>query len=124
MLYRKLRIGGDPTGINVGIAGGFLARLIGLMFRKIREDEALLIPDCSSIHTFFMLSPIDAVFLDPQYRVLRTVPGLKPWRAAAQAGSAMVLELPGGAAANLGINTGDTIELEERKTDEDQQDNV
>jgi uncharacterized protein len=119
MLIKKLRIGGDPTGINVSVAEGFLSRLTGFMLSIVEDDEALLLPDCAGIHTFFMFSTIDVIFLDAGFKVLKVVPGLKPWRAAAHAGAGMVLELPRGAAANLGIKIGDGIELEERTTDED-----
>jgi len=115
----KMRLGGDPTGVNVAVAEGFLSKSLGFMFRKVREDEAILLANCSSIHTLFMLSAIDAVFLDPEYRIIRIQHAMKPWRLAASApGAKMVLELPAYSASNLGMKPGDKIEFEKRTPDE------
>jgi uncharacterized membrane protein (UPF0127 family) len=119
MRITKIRLGGDPTGINAAIAESFFAKGLGFMFRKVKEDEALLLTNCSSIHTFFMLSDIDAVFLDPEFRIIRIISGLKPWRLVSRApGAKMVLELAGNAAFHLGMKPGDKIEFEQRTTDE------
>ena len=114
-----MRLGGDPTGINAAIAESFFAKGLGFMFRKVKEDEAILLTNCSSIHTFFMVSTIDAVFLDPEFRIIKITPGIKPWRLVSRAPDAkMVLELAGNSAANLGMKTGDKIEFEERTRNE------
>jgi uncharacterized membrane protein (UPF0127 family) len=111
----KMRLGGGSTGINVAVAEGFFAKGLGFMLRKVKENEALLLTNCNSIHTFFMLSAIDAVFLDPGFRIVKIESALKPWRPVSRAaGAKMVLELPGNAAANLGMKPGDKVEFEER----------
>ena len=43
-------------------------------------DAALLIPRCPSVHTFFMRSEIDIVYLDAEARVVKIVRSLSPWR--------------------------------------------
>jgi uncharacterized membrane protein (UPF0127 family) len=86
-----------------------LARFKGLMGRKrLGEDEGMLLATWS-IHTSFMRFPIDAVFLDRSFCVVRVVSNLKPWRAAVEWSSHAVLELPGGVAARAGIDPGEEL---------------
>ena len=50
-------------------ATSFKDKLIGLMNKK-NIDYGLLIEDCKSIHTFFMLENIDVLLLDKNNRIL------------------------------------------------------
>ena len=59
----------------------------------------------------FMRFAIDAVFLDRELVVVDVVRGLKPWRMASRRGSKIVVELPEGAAAAVGIGTGDQLSI-------------
>jgi uncharacterized membrane protein (UPF0127 family) len=83
---------------NVEVANNMISRLIGLMFRnKIDKGRAMLITPCNSIHTFFMRFPIDVVFLDDQFRVIKIVRAMQPWRMSWPYWRAsQVLELPAG----------------------------
>jgi uncharacterized protein len=72
----------------------------------------LLIKRTSSIHMFFMRFPIDAVFLDRELRVVKVVPGLRPWRIAAARRARSVLELPAGTCERRGIAVGDRLSLD------------
>ena len=54
----------------------------------------------------FMRFPIDAVFLDREYVVVKVVPNLAPWRFAAARGARAVLELPAGAAERARLTVG------------------
>ena len=70
------------AGVRARVAEGFLARARGLIGRPPPPPgEGLLIPRCNAIHTFFMSYPIDATFLDGEGRVVKTVRGVRPWRA-------------------------------------------
>ncbi len=90
-----------------------LTRMRGLLGRRgLAQGEGLLLQPASSIHTFFMRFPIDAVFLDGDRRVLRVASGLPPWRAAAAKHSRAVLELAAGEAARVGLVAGDVLRLE------------
>jgi len=60
---------------------------------------------------FFMRFPIDVVFLTRDDIVVKVVPGIKPWRAAMGGGGKKALELPAGAAAESGLETGDQLEF-------------
>ena len=75
----------------------FWARLKGLMGQT--EFVPMLIPNCRAVHTFGMKVPLDLVWLDADYNVLRVeaaVPS-KTWRYCRAA--AAVLECPTGTGA-------------------------
>lgn len=60
----------------------------------------------------FMRFAIDAVFVDRSMRVLRVVPGLRPWVPATWArGADAVVELAAGAAARSGTQAGDVLRV-------------
>ncbi|MFH1367832.1 MAG: DUF192 domain-containing protein [Elusimicrobiota bacterium] len=109
---KKLRMGGDPTGINVSIAGKFADKALGWMFKKVRDDMGLLLLNCSSIHTLFMFSAIDVIFLDSKYSIVKIIPNLRPWRLVFPvSGARMVLELPLKSALSFGLKKGDKLEI-------------
>lgn len=85
-------------------------RMRGLLGRTgLSAGEGMLITKTSSIHTYFMAFPIDAVFLDKELRVRRIASDLRPWRMAWKRGCKSVLELPAGAAAAAGIDVGSRL---------------
>lgn len=80
---------------------------VGLLGRDGLDDgEGLLIPGVRSIHMIGMRFAIDAVWLDGEMVVRKIVRTLKPWRLSACFGAGAVVELPAGAAARAGIETG------------------
>jgi uncharacterized protein len=91
----------------------FGARFMGLMGQtELPIGHGLHIAPCSSIHTFFMRIPIDAVFLDPAGKVVKVLGALAPWRmSAVYFGAHSVLELPAGVAAASGTVEGDQLEF-------------
>jgi len=91
-----------------------LDRMRGLLGRTALGDgEALAIAPCGSIHTFFMKFAIDAVFLDRRGRVVRALPGLRPWRATRfHPRAEQVVELPAGTLARTGTREGDELAFE------------
>ena len=94
------------------IAKDPLARMRGLLGRRQLDDgEGILLRPASSVHTWFMLFPIDVVFLDCDLSVLRVVPRVRPWRAVWGRGAAAVLELAGGECAARGVGVGDRLDL-------------
>ena len=99
-----------PT-LSISHARSFLARLGGLLARPpLRDDEALYLAPCSSVHTLFMRYAIDVAFLDRSARVLKVVT-LPPWRMAACFGACGTLELRAGQAERLGVTVGARIDL-------------
>jgi uncharacterized protein len=95
------------------VADSPVSRMRGLLGRsELRPGEGLLLRPASSVHTFFMRFPIDAVFLDGGLRVLGISDELRPWRAASRRGARAVLELPAGESARRGLAAGDKLALD------------
>jgi uncharacterized membrane protein (UPF0127 family) len=113
----KLRISnhrtGKPIATRVTIAVHFWQRVRGLIGRHRLEDrEALVIPRCNSIHTFFMNFPIDVLFIRGG-RVAAVRESLKPFRVATVRGRGMhVVELAPGSLRRSDTRSGDRIQWE------------
>jgi uncharacterized membrane protein (UPF0127 family) len=77
------------------VAISFRTRLRGLAWRE-RADAGpgLLIPRCSSVHTFGMRFELDLFFLDPEGRVIAVRRRVPPRRVAWKRGACAVLEIP------------------------------
>ena len=73
----------------------------------------MLIRPANSIHTWFMRSVIDAVFLDRDLVVVDVAAGVKPWRLAARRGSRSVLEVAAGESARRGIERGARLRIKQ-----------
>jgi uncharacterized membrane protein (UPF0127 family) len=77
------------------VARGFRTRLLGLSRRdRAKAGPGLLIPRCSSVHTFGMRFELDLFFLDGEGRVLATRRRVPPRRVVCHRGAAAVLEIP------------------------------
>ena len=92
---------------------GFVARGLGFMGRRRPADgHGLVFRRCGSLHTWFMRFDLDVVFLDREGRVLRTRPGLRPWRfALGGRGAVTAVEAPVGTLAMEEIEIGDVLEI-------------
>ncbi|HWB69778.1 MAG TPA: DUF192 domain-containing protein [Solirubrobacterales bacterium] len=85
------------AGVEVPVARGARARLLGLaLLERERAGPGLLIPNCTSVHTFGMRFELDLVFLDPGGRPLAFRRGVPPGRLVWRRSAAAVLELPAG----------------------------
>jgi uncharacterized membrane protein (UPF0127 family) len=90
------------------------ARMRGLIGRSgLEPGSGMLIDSAPSVHMFFMRFPIDVVFLDRDWKVVAVRHRLRPWRVAGARGAVAALELAAGAAADVGIQKGDVLSLEE-----------
>lgn len=76
-MFLTLQVTSDITISKVFVADRFSKRLLGYMFRKTPHHEAILFEHCNSIHTFFMKFPIDVLFLDHKYQVIKQYEALK-----------------------------------------------
>ena len=98
---------------QVELAKKFLPRLRGLLGRKsLDEGEGLLLSPCSSIHCFGMRFPIDAIFLDKQYRVVAIHPNMKPGAMASHRQARYVLELKAGEAERHNLEVGEQLRID------------
>jgi uncharacterized protein len=93
---RRLPLFADlAVGIGVHEACGFRARFLGLAFLD-PGDGALLIRRCRSVHTFGMRFPLDVVFVDRDWRVVRLVRDVGPRRFVSCRDAAAVIEVAAG----------------------------
>src|SRR5215203_481361 len=85
----------DHLPRTVPVAKDFRTRLRGLSRRRRSEaGPGLLIPRCSSVHTFGMRFPLDLYFLNRDGRVISVRRAVPPRRLVWQRGAAAVLEIP------------------------------
>lgn len=94
-------------------ADSFMKRFKGLMgVTDLPLGDGLHIAPCTSIHTFFMKIPIDALFLDASQQVVDVCHAMVPWRVSKVYFEAKsVLELPAGTAAASKTVPGDRLEF-------------
>ncbi|WP_034630516.1 DUF192 domain-containing protein [Desulfotruncus alcoholivorax] len=96
-------------------ADTFFTRLLGLMGtgkESFVSGMALLIKPCKQVHTFLMRFPIDVIFIDKNNLVIKTVPGLRPYRASPLVtGAAAVIELPRGTIEGTCTTVGDKLKI-------------
>ena len=96
--------------MKIIIADNFKDKLLGLM-NKRNIDYGLLIKDCKSIHTFFMLESIDVILLDQSNKILMINRNIKPNKILIFKNKKRtnILELPNNSSINLKVN--DIIDL-------------
>lgn len=96
---------------NISIADNFWDRLAGYMFRFKPHKPAILFEPAMSIHTFFMNFPLDVIFMDGKFQVIKIYRNLAPWRHTwFYFKSRKTLELPAGQFP-LDIREGDILEV-------------
>lgn len=111
-------INGNPEEKNELIAdslitaNNFFTKLSGLVFKKLKEGQCLLIENCRSIHTFGMRYNIDVVFLDEKNRVLAIFQNIKPFKITPFINNAKkVLELKSGEIKKTSLKVGDYLQF-------------
>lgn len=68
----------DNITINIKVCNNLFNRFKGFMFKK-NINTPLVFPKCNSIHTFFMLKPIDIIMTDKNFNILYIYKKFKPW---------------------------------------------
>ena len=98
---------------NARYASSFGARLSGLIGKRFSPAlDGMVFDRCNAIHTFFMRYPIDVIFADEKYRILKTVPAFPPWRPFLACKNAFyVIELPAGTLESTATAPGDQLDL-------------
>ena len=74
-----MRIMKDKKRIEVKYCNSFFDRFKGFMFTK-NINKCLCFPKCNSIHTIFMLKPIDVIMTDKNYNILYIFKSVKPYK--------------------------------------------
>jgi uncharacterized membrane protein (UPF0127 family) len=92
------------------VADTTLRRLRGLLGRReLSPGDGIVLRPGWSIHTAFMLFPIDVAFVDADQVVIKIVQNLKPFRASVCRGARDVVELAAGEAERRGLKPGDRL---------------
>ena len=96
------------------VADTFWRRLKGLLgSAPLKHGEALILVGEKSIHTLFMGFPIDVIYVDKTYKVLRTDQNMVPFRLGPlMRRSAYILETPVGTIERTATQAGDQLEFE------------
>jgi uncharacterized protein len=92
------------------VADTTLRRVRGLLGRReLSPGDGIVLRPGWSIHTAFMLFPIDVAFVDADQVVVKVVQNLKPFRASVCRGARDVVELAAGEAERRGLKPGDRL---------------
>ena len=105
----------ETTVVSQGrVADSFFPRLVGLMGAAgLAAGQGLLILPCNSIHTHFMRSPIDVLYVSRELEVVYVDHAMKPWRfGRIHRGARFVVELPAGTAVTTGAQAGDRLAVQ------------
>ena len=98
---------------NAHHASGFRERLAGLIGKRFSDSmDGMVFDRCNAIHTCFMKYPIDVIFADEKYRVMKAVPAFPPWKMCLSCrGAYYVIELPAGTIEATATEEGDQLDL-------------
>ena len=66
----------DNKKLEIKVCNNIFNRFLGFMFKK-KINYGLCFPKCNSIHTFFMLTPIDVIMTDKNYNIIYIFKELK-----------------------------------------------
>lgn len=103
---------GTRLARSAGLADTWWSRLRGLLLRKpLTAGEGLVLSPCRGVHTYGMRTPIDAVLVDEDGRVVAVYRALSPWgRTRYHREARHAVELPAGAAESTETRVGDVLE--------------
>jgi len=83
---------------RVKLVEGFWAQGVGVLgMRRLPAGTGIVMPGVASVHTLFVRFPLDILFLDRTFVLLRAVAGVAPWRPLVRcAGAYYTVELGAG----------------------------
>jgi uncharacterized membrane protein (UPF0127 family) len=110
----RLLIDPDTTIAVARVADRPLARAVGLLGRaRFEPGDGLVIAPCHTIHTWFMLFPIDVLFIDQNGVVVRAIESLAPFNVATGKPLARTtIELPAGTLRRAAVRQGSRVRME------------
>ena len=106
---------GSIIARRVWVAKTFFSRMVGLLGKaSLKDEEALIITNCASIHMFGMRFPIDAIFVSRDNRVVGLVENIRPFGVSKIFREAsFVIELPTGTIQSSQTKLGDVVEVKD-----------
>ena len=106
-----------PQRFKAEVADSSAEQAKGLMFRtELGPDEGMIFPRKGDVASFWMKNtplPLDIIFVGTDRRILNIAAETTPYSTdpvSAVGPTSAVFEIPGGRAAELGIEPGDTVE--------------
>lgn len=94
-------------------ANSFYSRAKGLLGQKSMDvDKTLWIHRCRDIHTWFMMFPIDAIFVNSKLQVTSIHTNIKPWRFVFDWKARSVFEFSTGVINKSLVNVGDQLHVD------------
>ena len=112
MQYGALMCEGRVLASRAYLATGLWERMRGLIGRPpLRQNRALLIERCGTVHTIGMRYALDLMFLDRAWRVLHVARNVPPGRLAIWGGwrACRTVEAASGALDLSGVSEGQVI---------------
>jgi uncharacterized membrane protein (UPF0127 family) len=98
------------------VADNFFVRLVGLMGRTLAPGDGMLLTPCAQVHSCFMRSCIDVVYLNRRNTVIALDLNMKPFVMGSFVnGCHSVLELCAGDAGRYGIGINTRLIVKERR---------
>jgi len=98
-------------GKDIRHANTMFSRMKGLMFSKEMIGDGIILDPGNSIHNCFVRFPIDVIFLNNDFKIIKIIRSFKPWRFSwIYFKATKVLELPEGKIPN-DVTEGDYLEV-------------
>lgn len=80
--------------------------------RRLEADEALILPQCNSVHTWGMQFPIDLLFVTRDWRIVALKAQVPPWRVSPLVWRAWaVIECAAGTIQRTKVSVGDRLQI-------------
>lgn len=106
---------GEELFADLKVARTFREKTRGLLGRSgMAAGEALLIPRCRCVHTFFMRFDIGLIFVDEKNVVVSVREDVAPWRIAWERRAAAVIECAAESPALRRVKAGDRLQLPDK----------
>ena len=98
------------------LGNSFFTRFFGLMGQTLSQGDSMLLTPCTQVHSCFMRSCIDVIYLDKQNTVIAIDLNMKPFAMGSFVkGCHSVLELFAGDAGRYGIGINTTLNITEKR---------
>ena len=98
------------------VGNNFFTRLFGLMGQTLSRGDGMLLTPCTRVHSCFMRSCIDVIYLDENNSVIAIDLNMKPFSMGSYVkGCHSVLELYAGDAGRYGIGIKTTLFVTEKR---------